>query len=159
MKSIIFNRLRLLTMIWPTAVNPWFLTGHVYSFRQRCISVWSVKDIFRRRRRHQTIFRLPSPQQPHSSIAFRHLPSWRKDVVNQCLEFAQQLHTSRSEISLAAASTTCSQLPAQPYAREHSSCKYFNPINHLLLLLFKWHPSHNKDHHHQSQLCPRRPGS
>ena len=34
----------------------------------------------------------------------------------------------------------------------------FNPLilNHLF---FKWHPSHTKDHHHQSQLCPKRPGS
>ena len=29
----------------------------------------------------------------------------------------------------------------------------------LLFFQFKWHPSHNKDHHHQSQLRPRRPSS
>ena len=28
----------------------------------------------------------------------------------------------------------------------------------MLFFFCKWHPSHNKDHHHQSQLHPTRPG-
>ena len=33
----------------------------------------------------------------------------------------------------------------------------FNHFNHFFNLFFKQHPNHNKDHHHQSQLHPRKP--
>ena len=64
--------------------------------------------------------------------------------------------TRHSGTSLAAASTTCSQLP-QLHAHEPSSLLiFFTLFDHLLF--FKWHRSHTKVHHHQSQLRSRRPG-
>ena len=109
-------------MIWPTTMNPLFPTGHIYSFLQRCISVWSIKDISRRRQRHQTIFRLPSPQQPHSEHRFQAPSSLkegcRKPVLGVCSatshqSFRNQLGGSLHNLQPTSGTTLCPwiQLP------------------------------------------------
>ena len=49
-----------------------------------------------------------------------------------------------------------------PFFQWCPSCGHHPPallLQGFVCLFFKWHLSHNKDHHHQSPLCPRRSGS